>query len=60
MVINADKIEAKRKSRDLPRQIMRLNDDIEGVTNGKRLNELISLWVLRRGKKWETRGTMPL
>jgi len=42
VVINADKIEAKRKSRDLPRQIMRLNDDIEGVTNGKRLNELIN------------------
>ena len=42
IVINADKIEAKRKDRDLPRQIMRLNDDIEGVTNGKRLNELIN------------------
>ena len=36
VVINADKIEAKRKSRDLPRQIMRLNDEIPGVTNGKR------------------------
>ena len=42
VVINSDKIEAKRKSRDLPRQVMRLNDEIEGVTNGKRLNELIN------------------
>ena len=42
VVINADKIESKRKDRDLPRQVMRLNDDIEGVTNGKRLNEIIN------------------
>ena len=42
IVINADKIEAKRKNKDLPRQIMRLRDEIEGVTNGKRLNEIIN------------------
>ena len=43
LVINSDKIENKRKSKDLPCQIMRLNDDIPAVTNGARLNELINL-----------------
>ena len=43
MVINSDKIEAKRKSRDLPRQVMRLAEEIPGVTNGKKLNEIINV-----------------
>lgn len=43
IVINSDKIENKRKSKDVPRQVMRLSDDIEGVTNGKRLNTIINL-----------------
>lgn len=42
IVINHDKIENKREARGLPRQIMRLEDDIPGVTDGKRLNMIIN------------------
>lgn len=42
MVINYDKIENKRKAKDLPRQIIYLDDDIEGVTDGKKLNQIIT------------------
>ncbi len=40
IVLNMDKIEAKRKSRDLPRQIMRLNDDLGGDDFDARLSDL--------------------
>lgn len=42
MVINYEKIENKRKSKDLPRQIINLDDDIQGVTDGKKLNQIIT------------------
>ena len=42
VVLQQDKIENKRRAKGLPRQIIRLNDDIEGVTNGCHLNEIIT------------------
>lgn len=42
IVINHDKIEGKREARDLPRQIMRLSDEIVGVTDGNKLNTIIN------------------
>lgn len=42
IVINYDKIENKREEKGLARQIIRLEDDIPGVTDGKRLNQIIN------------------
>ena len=42
VVLQQDKIENKRRAKGLPRQIIRLNDEIEGVTNGRHLNEIIT------------------
>jgi len=33
--MNYDKIENKRKKKELPRQIMKLADEIPGVTDGR-------------------------
>ena len=46
IVINYDKVENKRKSKELPRQIMYLDDEIQGVTNGQKLNEIINRSLL--------------
>jgi len=40
IVMNYDKIENKRQKKKLDRQIMKRDDEIVGVTNGKKLNEL--------------------
>lgn len=42
IVINHDKIEHKREQKNLERQMFRLNDEIEGVTNGHKLNDIIN------------------
>ena len=42
VVLQRDKIENKRRAKGLPRQIIRLNGEIEGVTNGRHLNEIIT------------------
>ena len=42
MVVNYDKVENKRRAKDYDRQEMKLEDEIEGVTNGKKLNEIIN------------------
>ena len=44
MVINYDKVENKRKSKDIPRQIMYLDNEIPGVTNGQKLTNVF-LWM---------------
>lgn len=42
MVINYDKVENKREAQHKPRSEFDLNDEIPGVTNGKKLNEVIN------------------
>ena len=42
IVLNYDKIENKRQKLGKDREIFRLEDEIIGVTNGKKLNEIIS------------------
>ena len=48
IVVNHDKVENQRLGKEvsLPRQIMYLDDEIEGVTNGQKLNEIISKSLL--------------
>lgn len=43
IVINYDKIESKRKAKELPRQMMELTTEIPGVTSGADLNRWISM-----------------
>ena len=43
IVVNRDKIENKRKAKNLPRKIMDLDTEVEGVTNGKKLQEIINM-----------------
>lgn len=42
IVMNFDKVENKRIKKELPRQIMNLEDEIQGVTDGHKLNEIIN------------------
>jgi hypothetical protein len=42
IVINSDKIENKRLKRGLSRQIMKLDDEIDNVTDGRKLNTIIN------------------
>jgi ribosomal protein L17 len=42
MVINYDKVENKRKSKGFGRQEFEIEDEIEGVTQGKLLNDIIN------------------
>lgn len=42
IVINHDKIEGKREKKGLARQVIALDEEIPGVTNGKRLSEIIN------------------
>lgn len=43
IVMNYDKIENKRRANGKDREIFKLDDDIKGITNGKRLNDIIKL-----------------
>lgn len=42
IVINYDKIENKRRAKNIERQIINLDDEIQGVTDGHKLNEIIN------------------
>jgi hypothetical protein len=57
VVLNHDKIEAKRRAKNVPRQIMDLKDEIPGVTNGTKLNELLKLSFEDYPREWVFPGT---
>jgi hypothetical protein len=57
VVLNHDKIETKREAKNVPRQIMDIKDEIEGVTNGAKLNELLKLSFEDYPREWVFPGT---
>ena len=55
-VINYDKIENKRRAKNLPRQTFALDVEIEGVTDGKLLNKIINQSLLHYPRKYLLMG----
>ena len=56
-VINYDKVENKRRAKNLPRQTFAIDDEISGVTNGKMLNNIINKSLIYYPREYLLTGT---
>jgi len=56
MVINYDKVENKRKVKGYDRQEFKIEDEIKGVTQGKKLNEIINKSLIHYPREYVLTG----
>lgn len=56
IVLNYDKIENKRRAKGYDRQLIKIEDEIKGVTQGKKLNDIINKSLIHMPREYVLTG----